>query len=110
MATLFTRPRNFDDFESDTDDSDTVYSKSSCGFDAPPTSASSNTSYTRSTRSASPVGSVWSVTDSIREAAYKQEYGRELNSYSEVYRLPADAEERDRLGIFSSFFIRFFPI
>ncbi|KAJ6623079.1 hypothetical protein B0H10DRAFT_2011056 [Mycena sp. CBHHK59/15] len=39
-----------------------------------------------------------SMTDSIRASVFKQEYGRELNNYSEVYRLPADDEELDRLN------------
>ncbi|KAJ2918360.1 hypothetical protein MD484_g2047, partial [Candolleomyces efflorescens] len=33
----------------------------------------------------------------MREAAYREEYGRHLNNYSEVYRLPADTEELERL-------------
>ncbi len=38
------------------------------------------------------------MTSSLRANAYKEEYGRGLNNYSEVYRLPADAEELERLG------------
>ncbi|KAF8204302.1 hypothetical protein K438DRAFT_1580170 [Mycena galopus ATCC 62051] len=69
----------------------------------PPFSASgstrgSHTSYDVSMRSASPTPSVWSITNSMREQAFKSEYGRELNNYSEVYRLPADDEELDRLN------------
>jgi ribosomal protein L11 methylase PrmA len=35
----------------------------------------------------------------LREA-YRREYGRELNNYSEIYRLPADSEELERLSMF----------
>lgn len=38
------------------------------------------------------------MTSSLRAQAYRQEYGRGLNNYSDVYRLPADDEELDRLG------------
>ncbi|KAI0274910.1 S-adenosyl-L-methionine-dependent methyltransferase [Gloeopeniophorella convolvens] len=58
---------------------------------------SSATSYDVSMRSGSPAPSVYSVTSSLRAASYRQEYGRGLNNYSEVYRLPADDEELDRL-------------
>jgi hypothetical protein len=51
-----------------------------------------------SMRSHSPAPSVFSVTSSLRAQAYRQEYGRGLNNYSEVYRLPADDEELHRLG------------
>ena len=40
----------------------------------------------------------------MRAQAFKQEFGRGLNNYSEVYRLPADEEELGRLGA-SSFSI-----
>ena len=43
--------------------------------------------------------SVFSMTSSMRAAAFRQEYGRGLNNYSEVYRLPADEEELARLGV-----------
>ncbi len=80
-----------DDLRSDVD-SDIFSSRS-----AP----SSATSYDVSMRSGSPAPSVYSVSSSIRVASYRHEYGRGLNNYSEVYRLPADDEELDRLGIFS---------
>jgi hypothetical protein len=60
--------------------------------------ATSATSYDASMRSGSPAPSVYSVTSSIRAASYRHEYGRGLNNYSEVYHLPADDEELDRLG------------
>ncbi|KAG6380780.1 hypothetical protein JVT61DRAFT_5164 [Boletus reticuloceps] len=59
--------------------------------------ASTKTSLDESMRSASPAPSVFSFTSSLRAQAYRQEYGRGLNNYSEVYRLPADEEELDRL-------------
>ncbi|KAF8559931.1 S-adenosyl-L-methionine-dependent methyltransferase [Imleria badia] len=59
--------------------------------------ASSRTSADISMRSASPAPSVFSVTSSLRAQAYRQEYGRGLNNYSDVYRLPADDEELERL-------------
>ena len=58
------------------------------------------TSHDVSMRSGSPAPSIYSVTSSIRAASYRQEYGRGLNNYSEVYRLPADDEELERLGAF----------
>lgn len=87
------------DFSSDTeDDSDACSLHSSRLFSPPPSAASSRTSYDQSMRSASPTPSVWSVTSSLRAQAFKHEYGRGLNNYSEVYRLPADDEELQRLG------------
>jgi hypothetical protein len=64
-----------------------------------PSAASSKTSMDVSMRSHSPAPSVFSVTSSLRAQAYRQEYGRGLNNYSEVYRLPADDEELHRLGM-----------
>ncbi|KAI0931414.1 hypothetical protein AcW1_001179 [Taiwanofungus camphoratus] len=64
-----------------------------------PSAASSATSYDWEMRSASPAPSVYSVTSSIRAAAYRHEYGRGINNYSEVYRLPADDEEFQRLDM-----------
>ncbi|KZT08601.1 uncharacterized protein LAESUDRAFT_648271 [Laetiporus sulphureus 93-53] len=62
-----------------------------------PSVASSATSHDWEMRSASPAPSIYSMTDSLRAASYRHEYGRGLNNYSEVYRLPADDEEFDRL-------------
>ena len=80
-------------YASDTD-------KMSTDDDVPPSPISSDTSFSdcgsRSMRSASP-SSVVSMSSSMREAAYREEYGRHLNNYSEVYRLPADTEELERL-------------
>jgi hypothetical protein len=61
--------------------------------------ASSHTTMSEMDRSASPAPSVYSVTSSVRAQAYRDEFGRALNNYSEVYRLPADNDELDRLGM-----------
>ncbi|KAI0068004.1 hypothetical protein BV25DRAFT_1875105 [Artomyces pyxidatus] len=79
-----------DNYESD-DDSDLI------SVDSRLTRASSATSYDVSMRSGSPAPSVYSITSSLRANSYRHEYGRGLNNYSEVYRLPADDEELDRL-------------
>jgi len=50
-----------------------------------------------SLRSASPSSMVLSVTSSMRDKIYREEFGRNLNNYSDVYRLPADEEELERL-------------
>jgi hypothetical protein len=59
---------------------------------------SSCTTMSEMGRSGSPTPSVYSVTSSLREQAYRDEFGRSLNNYSEVYRLPADMDELERLG------------
>lgn len=46
----------------------------------------------------SPSRSVTSLTPSMREQAYKTQYGRAINNFSDVYGLPADEEELARLG------------
>lgn len=51
-----------------------------------------------SLRSSSPASMVLSVTSSMRDKIYREEFGRNLNNYSDVYRLPADEEELERLG------------
>jgi hypothetical protein len=90
------------DSDSDIDDSDGYSVASLPPFSPTPSAgASSHTSYDVSMRSGSPTPSVWSMTSSIRAQAFKQEFGRGLNNYSEVYRLPADDEELDRLGFFA---------
>ncbi|KAI0035129.1 S-adenosyl-L-methionine-dependent methyltransferase [Vararia minispora EC-137] len=65
------------------------------------TTATSVTSYDddASMRSGSPQPSVYSMTSSIRAASYRHEYGRGVNNYSDVYWLPADDEELDRLDL-----------
>ncbi|KAI0783388.1 S-adenosyl-L-methionine-dependent methyltransferase [Abortiporus biennis] len=67
----------------------------SYGFARP---ASSVTSNSEMMRPASPARSLLSMTDSRLAASFRQEYGRHLNNYSEVYRLPADDEELTRLN------------
>lgn len=85
---------DFDGEEDDIYDSD----DHSLPIFSPAPSVSSYTSYDVSMRSVSPTPSVWSVTSSLRAKAFKFEYGRGLNNYSEIYRLPADDEELARLG------------
>ena len=58
----------------------------------------SGTSVDFSMRSPSPAPSVFSMTSSLHAQAYKTEFGRGLNNYSGVYRLPPDKEELERLG------------
>lgn len=58
---------------------------------------SSETSHDFSVRSPSPARSVMSMTNSMRQDAMVHEYGRGFNAQSEVYRLPADEEELERL-------------
>jgi len=69
------------------------------------TATSSATSFDLSMRSGSPAPSLYSVTSSIRAASFRHEYGRGLNNYSDVYQLPADDEELDRLGIVPAKFL-----
>ncbi|KZT27548.1 S-adenosyl-L-methionine-dependent methyltransferase [Neolentinus lepideus HHB14362 ss-1] len=85
------------DYESD-DESDAL-SSVGMGSYAPSSVSTSATSYDVdvSIRSASPAPSVWSITNSMRERIFRHEYGRGLNNYSDVYRLPADEEELERL-------------
>lgn len=88
------------DVDTDIDESDTCSNASLPPFSPTPSmGASSFTSYDVSMRSRSPTPSVLSMTSSMRAQAFKQEFGRGLNNYSEVYRLPADQEELDRLGV-----------
>ncbi|KAJ7204464.1 hypothetical protein GGX14DRAFT_460500 [Mycena pura] len=80
-------------------DSDNESDVSLSPFSPPPSAYhGTETSVDISMRSASPVPSVWSMTSSLRANVVRQEYGREINNYSEVYRLPADDEELDRLN------------
>ena len=81
----------------DTDRSDTESDVFSLASESVPTISSYDTDV--SLRSSSPTPSmVLSITSSMREKIYKQEFGRNLNNYSDVYRLPADEEELERLG------------
>jgi len=92
-APSFTYPDVLSD-DSDSDTESDRYTEMSINSSV----ASSRTSVDVSMRSASPVPSVFSVTSSMRAQAYRQEYGRGLNNYSDVYRLPADDEELERLN------------
>ena len=67
-----------------------------------PSVATSATTVDWEMRSASRPPSVFSMTSSLRANAYRHEYGRGLNNYSDVYHLPADEEELDRLGAHGS--------
>lgn len=67
-------------------------------FSPAPSVDSYTTSYDASMRSGSPAPSVWSITSSILSQAVRQEFGRGVNNYSEVYGLAADDEELHRLG------------
>jgi len=78
------------------DDQSDAASMMSASFAYPraPSSMTSDTDF----RPPSPTNSVLSMTPSRMAASYREEYGRHLNNYSEVYRLPADDEELDRLN------------
>ena len=80
------------------DDTFSVVSADSTGSMRFSRSSSSATSHDWEMRSASPAPSTYSMTSSLRAASYVHEFGRGINNYSEVYRLPADEEEFDRLG------------
>jgi hypothetical protein len=41
---------------------------------------------------------MYSITSSLRASSFRYEYGRGVNNYSDIYWLPADDEENDRLG------------
>lgn len=90
----------------DTSDSESMSGSSISRF--APSRATSATS-DMSMRSPSPEPSVYSFTSSLREAAYRQLHGRHVNSYSDVYSLPADEEELQRLGSFGAFFVYLTP-
>lgn len=65
---------------------------------------SSATTYTlnSSMRSGSPVPSVIPIDEDMLANAYRKEHGRSINNYSDVYSLPADEEELDRMGMYDS--------
>jgi hypothetical protein len=62
----------------------------------------SQRSSSEGSRSASPA-SLITLSESIRERFFREEHGRRMNNYSEVYRLPADEEEWARLGVYVQF-------
>lgn len=85
--------------DEDSDDDDMRSTVSSLFSSPSDVDMSSGTSYTTdSNRSDSPAPSVLSMTSSMEAATFKIEYGRGINSASDVYSLPADDEELDRLG------------
>lgn len=89
--------RDYHRIDSDSDDDDNSTYASSL-LDQSLSGTTSATSYDISMRSSSPAPSVISMTSSMRENMLRQEHGRSINNYSEVYALPADEAERDRLG------------
>lgn len=94
---LFNMSLTPDDFnDDDTSDSTSIASGSVSRF--APSVASSATSHDWEMRTASPAPSVISISSSLRAAAYREAYGRGINAQSEIYMLPADDEEFERLG------------
>ncbi len=88
-------PTEDDESETNSD----IYSTASFEPFAPSMTESSQTSFEISAgRSASPVPSVQSMSSSMRDQALREEYGRLFNSHSDVYALPADEEELNRLS------------
>ncbi|KAG8712806.1 hypothetical protein FRC09_019433 [Ceratobasidium sp. 395] len=45
----------------------------------------------------SPAPSIYSLTESLRDQSFRHVHGRSLNAHSDVYSLPADEEEAERL-------------
>jgi len=83
--------------DDDDDDDDDDRSSTASMLGPSLSTATSVTSYDVSMHSPSPAPSVISVSNSMRENLLRQEHGRSLNNYSEVYGLPADEEEWVRL-------------
>lgn len=52
--------------------------------------------------------SIYSLTSSLRDQSFRQVHGRSLNTYSDVYSLPADEEEASRLSQLKFFWLCFF--
>lgn len=61
--------------------------------------ASSHTSHDGevSIRTVSPAPTFYTITESLAEGLFRTEHGREINTTSSIYRLPADAMELERL-------------
>lgn len=95
------RPASPFDVEDDSDSSSSEVALSPFLSRRPSLSSATSTSDVSMRSSVSSAASVWSMTDSMREQAFKQEYGRGINNYSDVYKLPADEEELERLGAFA---------
>ncbi|KAI0094532.1 hypothetical protein BDY19DRAFT_901695 [Irpex rosettiformis] len=95
MSTSYYEPMSEDELNDGESDRYSVASGSFSNFSARKTATTDTDMH--SIRSTSPTRSVMSMTDSLRAAAYRHEYGRGLNNYSEVYSLPADEEELERL-------------
>ncbi|KAF5335716.1 hypothetical protein D9611_009744 [Ephemerocybe angulata] len=74
----------------------------------PRASTMSSYSYHSSERFRTPSPSNQSLTPSMRDTLVREEFGRDLNTFSDVYRLPADEEEIDRLEKQHNMFIDIF--
>ncbi len=96
-SVLIARPMSpFHDAMDDQSDTSSIYSGSSGRMSQG--STSSATTQDVDMRPVSPSPSLYSMTDSLIASSYRQEYGRNLNAHSDVYRLPADEEEIERLS------------
>ena len=95
----YAMPDRYDDVSDDESDAVSVMSVSS---KFAPSVATSATTADWEMRSASRPPSVFSMTSSLRANAFRHENGRRLNNYSDIYRLPADEEELDRLGMMTT--------
>lgn len=96
-SVLLARPMSpFHDAVDDQSDTSSIYSGSSGRMSH--RSASSATTQDVDMRSLSPTPSLYSMTDSLIASSFRQEYGRNLNAHSDIYRLPADEEEIERLS------------
>ena len=88
------------DFESEFETESERYSIASGSMVSQSVSSATSYPVDHSMRSPSPL-SVMSINSDMQ--FFKNEFGRQLNNYSDVYRLPADVEEFNRLGILKCF-------
>ncbi|KAG6810916.1 hypothetical protein H0H92_009846 [Tricholoma furcatifolium] len=89
----------FRPFDANSDSDDDIESVASIPFSPTPSDSGSWTSYDDSMRSASPTPSLIPISSSARAQAVRQEFGRAINNYSDVYKLPADDEELQRMDM-----------
>ncbi|KIM71701.1 hypothetical protein PILCRDRAFT_830189 [Piloderma croceum F 1598] len=92
-------PLDPENFPKEDADSESVYTCLSSNPFQSYASSRTSVSDRSSDRSSSPTLSVISITSSVREQAIANEHGRGINTHSEIYRLPADAEEVERLNV-----------
>lgn len=91
------------DLESDVNETESErYSMASTSMASRSVSSAPSSEIDHSMRSPSPL-SVMSINSDMK--FFKNEFGRQLNNYSDIYRLPADTEELNRLGILESFIL-----